>query len=489
MKSRTTLPALVASLLTGCAAVPHVQPQVAGVQATTLGLGDQTPSIDAKWWTAFGDPQLDRLVDMGLAGNPTLDAALSRLRAAEALVRARHADQLPQIDAGGSVLHARLSEKSLIPPPYGGSEQTISAVQGTLSWDLDLFGRQRGAVRQASANADAAALDTAAARLAISTSIAQTYVGLARAERLITVTDGFVATRQNALRYVGSRIKSGLSSEFDLRQAQTLAAQAEQASIRAHKERDLIIHALAALVGHGADFYPIIAAPTLALDKAPAVPAVLPADLLGRRPDLLAGQARISAAVQGRAVARADFLPNVNLQALVGLSALGFGSLFTAGAIQGGGGVAIHIPIFEGGKLKAQYARATADLDEAVATYNAAVLQAVRESADAATNVRSADEDLAAQGRVVGGLRDTVRLDQVRIRTGLGSGLDAIDSGFRLLEAEQDLVNLQATSLTSRIQLIAALGGGFDPARPLGAAAATSSITSSMNQPSKGMQQ
>ncbi|NIJ64229.1 NodT family efflux transporter outer membrane factor (OMF) lipoprotein [Sphingomonas leidyi] len=488
MKTKSTLTMLVASLLAGCAAVPHLEPQLAPVQADTLGLGDQVASIDASWWSGFGDPQLNRLEEMGLAGNPSLDTALARLRSAEALIRVRRADQLPQIGADASVVHERLSEKSLIPPPYGGTDQTISAVQGALSWDLDLFGRQRSVVRQAAANADAARLDAAAARLAISTSIAQTYVGLARAERLITVADGFIATRQNALRYVRSRIKSGLSSEFELRQAETLAAQAEQANIRARKQRDLLVHALAALVGRGADFYPSIAAPTLALDSPPAVPAVLPADLLGRRPDLLAGQARIAAAVQGRAVARADFLPNVNLQALVGLSALGFGNLFSAGALQGGGGVAIHVPIFEGCKLKAQYARATADLDTAVSSYNETVIGAVRESADAATNVRSADEDLAAQGRVVAGLRETVRLDQVRIRTGLGSQLDAIDSGFRLLEAEQDLVNLQAASLTSRIQLVAALGGGFDPARPLGAAAASASLTNSPNQPLKGMQ-
>ncbi|MFD1612069.1 efflux transporter outer membrane subunit [Sphingomonas tabacisoli] len=466
--TKSALAGLIASLLAGCAAFPHVEPQVAQVQASTLGLGGPGAPIDAAWWIAYGDPQLDRLEEMALAGNPTLDGALARLRAAEALVQVRHADQLPHVDADGSVVRERLSDKSLIPPPFGGTGQTISAVQGALSWDLDLFGRQRSAVRQASANADAARFDAAAARLAISTSVAQTYVGLARANRLIAVADGFVATRQSSLRFVQSRIRTGLSNEFELRQAETLLAEAEQAKTRAEKQRDLLIHALAALAGRGADFYASITAPSLALDTAPAVPAILPVDLLGRRPDLLAGQARIDAAVQGRAVATADFLPNVNLQALVGLSALGFGSLFTAGALQGGGGVAIHIPIFEGGKLKAQYRQATADLDGAVASYNEAVLGAVRDAADAATSVHSADEDVAAQGRVVAGLRDTVRLDQVRIRTGLGSQLDAIDSGFRLLEAEQDLVNLQAGSLISRIQLVAALGGGFDPARPLG---------------------
>ncbi len=473
MKRVIAFPAMAAMLLAGCAAVPHIKPQVAQVQEGALGLDSQTAPIGADWWTAFGDPQLNRLVEMGLTGNPTLDGALARLRAAEAQVQVRHADQLPQVSATGGVLHEQLSDKFLIPPPFGGSDRTLSLVTANLSWTVDLFGRQRSLVRQASASADAARFDAAAARLAISTSIAETYVGLARADRQIQVADGFVTTRQQALRYVQSRIKNQLASQFELRQAETLLAEAEQAKTRAEKQRDLLVHALAALVGRGADFYPSITAPTLALDAPPVVPQILPADLLGRRPDILAGQARIDAAVQGRKVARADFLPNINLQAMAGSAALGFGSLFTAGALQGGGGVAIHVPIFEGGKLRAQYRHATADLDGAVASYNDAVLTAVRESADAATSVRSADQDLVEQGRVVAGLRDTVRLDQVRIQTGLGSQLDAIDSGFRLLEAEQALVNLQADSLASRIQLVAALGGGFDPTRPLGAAPAS----------------
>jgi outer membrane protein TolC len=119
------------------------------------------------------------------------------------------------------------------------------------------------------------------------------------------------------------------------------------------------------------------------------------------------------------------------------------------------------LPIFEAGKLRAQYRAATADLDLAVADYNQSVLQAVRETSDALTGIKAADADLAQQKLVVAGLRDTVRLDGVRVSTGLASKLDAIDSGFRLLEAEQAQVDLQADALVRRVQLIAALGGGF----------------------------
>jgi NodT family efflux transporter outer membrane factor (OMF) lipoprotein len=472
MKRRLAFPAVAAMLLAGCAAVPHDPPQVAQVQEGAIGLDHATATVNADWWTAFGDPQLDRLVAMGLAGNPSLEGALARVRAAQAVVAAEHAGLLPQVKGSAQVSRARIGDK-LLPPPVGGSTANIALGTASLGWDLDIFGRQRAVVHRASATADAARFDVAEARLALSVSIAQSYVGLARATRLMQVADGFVQTRQQALGFAQSRVKNHLSSEFDLRQAETLLAQAQQALTQAVQQRDILVHALTALVGRGADFYPEIAAPTLVLDHAPVVPELLPADLLGRRPDLLAGQARIDATAEGRKAARAAFLPDINISALAGLASVGLGNFFTGGAGAFSVGPALSLPIFEGGRLSAQYRGATADLDAAVADYDDSVLGAVREAADAITNVRSADETLAEQDRVVHGLRETVRLDQVRVRTGLGSQLDAIDSGFRLLQAEQDLVGLQADALDRRIQLVAALGGGFDPTRPLPAAPAS----------------
>lgn len=462
------LPLLTALLLAGCA-TPHEQPKVAQVAPQALGLDAQTAAIDARWWSAFGDPQLDRLVEAGLAGNPSLETALARVRLAESQIQTQRAGLLPHASGTAQANRGRIGDKFL-PAPIGGSDVDIGVAGANLSWDLDLFGRQRATVRQAAASAEAARLDTAAARLTVSVAIAQTYVGLARAEKLIAVADGFVATRRQALGFTQARIRNQLASQYELRQVETLLAEAEQAHTQAVQQRDILVHALAALVGRGADFYPEIGKPTLLLDRHPMVPETLPADLLGRRPDLLAGQARIDAAVQGRKAAAAAFLPNVSISALAGLTAIGFGNFFTGGAFSYAVGPAVSLPIFEGGKLKAQYKGATADLDQAVSSYNDSVIGAVREAADAVTNVRSTDQDLADQQRVVQGLRDTVRLDQVRVRTGLGSQLDAVDSGFRLLEAEQALVGLQADALTRRIQLVAALGGGFDPSQPLAAA-------------------
>jgi NodT family efflux transporter outer membrane factor (OMF) lipoprotein len=462
MKSRTvSAAALAALLLSACIAIPDVPQQVVKSRSDQLGLAPQSATIGERWWDSFDDPQLGRLIEEGIKSNPSLEAALARVRAADATVGAQRAAGLPQVSADSQVLDQRFSGTYITPPPYAGTTHWIPTAEANLDWDLDLFGRQKAIVAMARSDAEATALDAAEARLIISASIAQTYIGLARSQQLIQVTRGFVKTREDALALVQSKTRDSLASEFDERTAETLLAEARQAELRAIRQRDILIHALAALVGRGADFYPTIGAPALALDRRPPVPDLLPADLLGRRPDLLAGLARIDAAVSGEKVARTDFLPNVDLRALAGLASIGFGNFLTAGASTYGGGVAIHVPIFEGGRLRAQYRHASADLDIAVANYNESVLQAVRESADALTRIRSNDSDLAQQDRIVAGLRDTVRLDAVRTSTGLGSRLDAIDSGFRLLEAEQEQVNLQAEGLTRRVQLIAALGGGF----------------------------
>ncbi|WP_016744679.1 TolC family protein, partial [Rhizorhabdus wittichii] len=206
-----------------------------------------------------------------------------------------------------------------------------------------------------------------------------------------------------------------------------------------------------------------IAAPTIRLDAALPVPDALPADLLGRRPDILAARARIEAAEAGRKVARADFYPDIDLKGFIGLQAIGLGALFTGGAATYGAGPALHLPIFEGGRLKANYKGAVAGIDEAVASYNGAVVGAVRETADALSAIATNAADAAEQHKVVAGLGETVRLDEVRLRTGLGARLDVLDAGDRLLAANQREVDLAADGAAARIRLLVAVGGSFDP--------------------------
>jgi len=464
MTKRIGLGASIALLLAGCA-IPSEPVAVKPIAPVALGLGDTpAPLVQTDWWTVLGDSQLDRIVTDALSGSPTLDAATARVRAAQAMVSGTQAANRPNVGADAGEQFERLSSVFIYPPPYGGTFRWMGDAQANLSWNLDFWGKQAAAIRQAQSGADAAKLDYQAARLALSGSVVQTYVELSRAERQIALAQSTLAQREQSAQLSRVRVRSQLDSNIDVQAADTLVAEARQALVRAQGQRDLLIHALALLAGRGADYYPTISSTALKLDALPPLPATLPADLLSRRPDILAAQARIAGASAGREVARKAYYPNVNLIGLVGLQALGIGNLLSSNASTYGGGAAIHLPIFEGGKLRADYAGATAVVDESIADYNGKVLGAVRETADLLTRLKTLDDDLGQQRSTTAGLAEVRRLNNVRVSAGLNSRLELIGYDVRLLQAQQDTVNLQADRAVAQIQLLIAIGGGFDPA-------------------------
>lgn len=460
-------PALLLALLASACAVPHSPPAVAPVAPASLGLAaDASPAIADNWWTAFGDPQLDRLVADATKGNPNLDAALARVAQAQAMLAARDAERGPDVTFDGSAQVARLSGRYTIPPPYAGSVRFLGSAQANLNWNLDLFGRQRAAIEGARASARAAALDVAAARLAIAGSVVQTYIDLARAEAQATLARRTIATRERSVQLVDVRIRNRLASNLQATAAQTLLSQARVALAEADGARARAVNALAALAGRGPDYAAAIRPATLRLDTALPLPARVPADLIARRPDIAAAEARIEAAAAGRQVARRAFYPNINLAALAGFQAVGLGNLFSLDAGTAGAGPAIHLPIFDNGRLKADLAGATAGVDLATADYNQRVVGAVREAADAIAGITALAQERARTAEVVRGFAETNRLNAVRVASGLDSQLSLIDTDVRLLDAERAQTNLAADAARQRVALVLALGGGFSSQEP-----------------------
>ncbi|WBH15378.1 efflux transporter outer membrane subunit [Sphingomonas radiodurans] len=445
---------------------PDTRPQLTQRAPADLALtGAPTPAIDPMWWTAFGDPQLDRIVADAFAGSPNLDAALARVRQAQAVLARRDADNGPEITGDGNAQVARLSGRYTIPPPFAGSVRFLGNAQANLSWNLDLFGRQRAAIDSARASLTAAQYDIDAARLMLAGSIVATYAEVARAERIAAIARSTIGARERAVRLVNVRAENRLASKLDIQAATTLLAQARVALTRADAARLLATDALAALAGRGAD-YPATIGPTrLAEPTALALPTTIPADLLARRPDIAAAAARVDAAAAGRQVARRAFDPNVNLIALAGLQAVGIGNFFDPQAGTLGAGGAFHLPIFDSGRLKADLAGATAAVDVAIADYNATVVGAVREAADALATIRANQAEAQAQGDIVRGFAETNRLNAVRVSAGLESRLTGIDTDIRLLDAQLAQATFGVDALAARARLAQALGGGFDPAR------------------------
>jgi NodT family efflux transporter outer membrane factor (OMF) lipoprotein len=464
---RRLIPAVtLAALLAGCA-VPASPPALTAKAAPALALAGPSVVLAPDWWSAIGDPQLDRLVADALAGNPALDVAAARVRQAQAVLQQADANLGPDVALDTQVQVARLSGRYTIPPPYAGSVRVLGTGQAGLNWNLDLFGRQKAAIAGAAATVQAAAYDIAAARLMLAGAVVQSYAEVARAERRAAIAQTTIGTREQSARLVDARVRNRLASRLDAQAAGTLLAQARLALVQAQAARVLATNALAALAGRGSDYAAAIGPAALPVDVALPVPASLPADLLARRADVAAAQARITAAAAERQVARRAFYPNINLTALVGLQAIGLGNFVDLQSGTAGAGAALHLPLFDNGRLKAGLAGATAALDLATASYNDTVVTAARDAADAVARVRAADAARLRQNQVVSGFAETGRLNAIRVRSGLDSRLDLVDNDVRLLDAQLAAANLSIDALTARAQLAVALGGGFAPTQDI----------------------
>jgi NodT family efflux transporter outer membrane factor (OMF) lipoprotein len=424
-----------------------------------------TPAIQDAWWKAFGDPQLDALVDRALAGSPSLAVAISRMHEAQAQLSVNRAATYPQLNLDGQDQRTHFSKNYIIPPPYGGTMRWYGQVQANLSWSLDFFGKQAAQVDEARATAHAAELDATAARLALSGAVTQAYIALDRAYRLADVAEETVKQRQDVLDLTRGRVNAGLDSKASDDQALALLALAKEDLIRAQAERDLAVHAIAALIGRGADAYNI-ARPKLD-DAALSLPAMLPADLLARRADIAAAEARVDAATSGRAVARKAFYPDINLIGAAGFAAIGLSPLFSASSAQYGIGPAIHLPIFDAGELHAKYAGATAALDEAVASYNQSVIAAVKQTSDALTQLSSVQAQTEQQQTALNAAQSSFDLAAKRYRSGLSPQLNVLSAEDTLLQARRQDATLSADLLSARVALLMAVGGGYTPDRTI----------------------
>ncbi|MGE3333515.1 MAG: efflux transporter outer membrane subunit [Rhodospirillaceae bacterium] len=464
--SYRTATAVAGFVLAGCVATPPTTPQVAQRAFDSVGLGAQPgPAIGDHWWSAFGDLQLDRLVETALTGNPTLAGADARLRVAQSMLSESRAATYPQATFDVQEQYTRFSETYMIPPPIGGTTRWFGTVQANLNWSLDIVGKQKIQIERARATTQAAALDAAGARLALAGAVTQAYIALDRAYVLADVAEETLKQRQGIFDLTATRFESGLDNPANNKVAEALLAAAKIERTLALGAREIAEHQLAALTGVGA------AAPTLARPSLKAgaleLPATLPADLLARRADIAAAQTRIAAAMAGRKLAQKEFYPDVNLMGAVGWASIGLSPLFTGDSLQYGAGPAIHLPLFDAGRLRAQYAAATATLDLAVADYNEALLTAVRDTADALSTLKTLQTQAGDLAHMRTAADATVDLEERRYKNGLSPLLNVLNAQDLAIRARRDSAALSADLASSRVRLVMALGGGFDPAKAL----------------------
>jgi NodT family efflux transporter outer membrane factor (OMF) lipoprotein len=459
---------LTAALLTSaCASIPDLgtkpEPRAAGDFASSASLaGTEAGWPDARWWQSYGDMQLTGLMQEGLRGSPDIAAAAARFRAAEGLAQAAGAKLLPTIDATASVSESNPSQNMGL-PVWSGWKEVGSAGVG-FNFDLDLFDKNRAALRAAKKDAEAARYEVDAAQLAITTGIASTYAQLAALYAQQDSLEKALKIRNQTLTLVKQRVDAGLDNNSTLRLAEARIPQTK-ADLAATAEAIILTkHALAALVGQGPDRALTIERPAPSSLQAHGIPADASINLIGRRPDVAAARSRVESSAQRIKEARAAFYPNVNIAALAGFQSIGLGSLFNAGSKFASVTPAVSLPLFHGGALQGQYRSRRGQYDEAVAVYDGQVIQALRETADTVASQKMLVERLGQSRSALASYEDALSLASMRYKQGLSTYLDVLTAEESVVNARLVVAQLETRAFTLDVQLVRALGGGFKAA-------------------------
>ena len=456
---------LIATGISGCADMSGIAPQASLRDAPSLGLTVAVPeqaqaTVAAEWWRDFGDETLNGLVAMALQTSPNLKLAQARLARAQAVTEVANAATLPQLNGQLDLTRQRYTANGPVPAPLAGSIRDSGTAQLSASWELDFFGKNRAALDAALGSVNAAQADAQAARVLLASQVARTYFQLVRLNEQAGVARRTLAQREETLKLVQDRVNAGLDTRLELRQSEGGLPEARLQLEAVQEQTALTRNALTALVGQPNSALALFPSAQSAIKSVAMLP-VIPADLLGRRADIAAARWRVEASSKDVVNAKTQFYPNINLVAFAGFSSIGLGRLLESGSQQWGVGPALRLPIFDSGRLRANLRGKTADLDAAVESYNAAVIDAVRDVADQVASsqaiVRQQAEQRAAQDAAEGAYDIAVQ----RYKAGLGNYLNVLTAETSVLAQRRLAVDLAGRALDTQVALIRALGGGY----------------------------
>jgi NodT family efflux transporter outer membrane factor (OMF) lipoprotein len=453
--------------LSACASLPAapVARVAKAPQAYETARSFDAPTADwptDRWWERYNDPQLNALMTEALAGSPDLAQAEARVLKAKAAQAGATAALLPNINGTGNIQDLKQSYKYIIPQSFLPSGyQDYAQATLNLNWELDFWGKNRAAIAAATSRARAAEADAAEARLILTTDLASAYATLAQLYADRDVAAQAVKVREETAGLVSQRVTNGLDTQAELKQAQA-GAPATKADLAALDEQiALTRNQLAALMGEGPDRGLTITRPAALKLAAFGLPAELRANLVGRRPDVVAARWRAQAAVKDVTQAKARFYPDINLTGYIGQQSLHVTELFAPGAQLGAIGPAVTLPIFEGGALRAGLRGAQADREAAVSAYDGVVTQAFHQVADAAASERALSGRLAESQLALDRYEQAFQVARLRYEGGLSTYQSVLLAEDAVLAQRRVVADLQSRALVLDIALVRALGGGF----------------------------
>ncbi|AIC21044.1 Outer membrane factor (OMF) lipoprotein associated wth EmrAB-OMF efflux system [Pseudomonas chlororaphis subsp. aureofaciens] len=459
---------LLAMSLAGCANYSGLTTEGVSLDAKSLKAGQSLSGVTlspaawpkSDWWKSLGDPQLDGLIREALHDSPDMQIASARAHQASAAAYAADAARMPTLDASGSVSRSRLS-RSQDPRGQGDNYSTLRSLTGTFNYTFDLWGGQRDTWEAALGQARAAEIDRQAAQLTLAADVARAYSDLGQAHIVHDLADEDLKRTRQMLELSQKRLSSGIDSQYQYQQTESLEASSEASLIDAEKNLQSAKIALAVLLGKGPDRGNDIARPKVLQASAVALPSVLPAELLGRRPDLVAARWRVEAASKSIDAGKTNFYPNLNLSAAAGTQALLGDAMFGSASRFFNIAPTVSLPIFDGGRLRADLDARDADYDLAVAQYNKSLVNALGDVSDTISQLRDIGRQIAAQQHATDIAQDSYDTVVQRYGSGIGNYLDVLSIEQQLLQAQRQLATLNAQQIDLSIQLMQALGGGF----------------------------
>ena len=460
---------VAALVISACAQAPdHLLSQMKKADdfssSQSLNSQNKVSWPDNKWWLRYHDQQLNQLMDEALQDSPSLQAAEARLRNMAGVAEQIGAIRSVQVGASASASETKVSYAyQAYMPPHNWND--YGSVTANFSYDFDFWGKNKASVAAATSDFAAAEADVAAARLMISTSLAQAYAELARLHLNKETAQTAVAIRTKTVELMTNRFNNGLETQGAVKQMQALQANAEAELLAVDESIQLQKNAIAALLGKGPDRGLSIQRPSVQLSDSFGLPENTGINILGHRPDVTAARWRAESAAKRIHVAKAQYYPDVSISGFIGYQAFGLNNLTRTGNDAGSIGPAIYLPLFTGGRLSGQLTSAEATYEEAVANYNSTVTQALHDVADVMTSSKALKARLEKTEEAYQDAKAAYQIADNRYRGGLATYLDVLTAEDAMLNTQRALVNLQSRSFSLDVSLIHALGGGFDASK------------------------
>lgn len=453
----------VAAMLPGCLSLaPHPEalplPVANHYPAEDASILDGENAAATSWREYFADPRLRELIAEALANNRDLKSAVLRVEEARASYGIQRADQFPTLGVYGDANRSRTpAALSLTGRPLIVNEYQVGV--GVSAWEIDFWGRVRSLKEAALENFLASDEARRAATISLVEQVADGYLRLRELDERIALAQQTVISHTESLRIFTRRYQVGAIPRLDVAQVETLLTQAQALLAQLEQARAAQRHALVLLVGAPVD----LAVGTDSLDDQAVLRELrpgLPSALLNSRPDIAQAEHQLKAANANIGAARAAFFPNVTLTGQFGGASLQFSRLFDSASGAWNFGPSLSLPIFDGGRNRANLELTEVRRDLAVANYEKTVQVAFRDVSDALSARRWLEEQVRIQQRTLAAQTERARLARLRYDNGAAAFLEVLDSQRDLLSAQQELVQTRRALLSSRVSLYAALGGG-----------------------------